>query len=209
MLACIHVNACTRTHRTIHDQSPIVMFAAKTSPHQFETKCNAGNGVWSNKMRCHILTIILGSLVVALAAILIISRIKRIEMFVKITQQLPLYVVALIRKLPANLTYHQHSASVYVYTYLFTPSHHHTIIPSHTHTLTVKAGGSVSQSSSTTSTTSNASSSSKPKPQMPPMVANLPVAPPIRPHTTGLPGFPPPPIHGFRPPGLPTDLTQI
>ena len=42
---------------------------------------------------------------------------------------------------------------------------------------------------------------------MPPMVANLPVAPPIRPHTTGLPGFPPPPIHGFRPPGLPTDLT--
>ena len=86
MLACIHINACTRTHRTIHDQSPIVMFAAKTSPHQFETKCNAGNGVWSNKMRCHILTIILGFLVVALAAILIISRIKRIEMFVKITQ---------------------------------------------------------------------------------------------------------------------------
>ena len=202
MLACIHINACTRTRRTIHDQSPIVMFAAKTSPHQFETKCNAGNGVWSNKMRCHILTIILGFLVAALAAILIISLIKRIEMFVKITQQLS-YICSSTHSKALSKSNVPSTFSICLCIHISL----HTITPSHTHTLTVKAGGSVSQSSSTTSTTSNASSSSKPKPQMPPMVANLPVAPPIRPHTTGLPGFPPPPIHGFRPPGLPTDLT--
>ena len=27
---------------TIHDQKPVVMYALRTSPHQFESRCNAG-----------------------------------------------------------------------------------------------------------------------------------------------------------------------
>ena len=31
---------------TINEQKPVVMYALRTSPHQFETRCNAGQCMW-------------------------------------------------------------------------------------------------------------------------------------------------------------------